>query len=302
MKTKWLKAQLRDLIELFVLPGMSMFLPWKLCFGFFKLVCRCDFLYRAQSTAVLSKVQGFDVPGLDAQQFAYQRRLVTLVDHADMFLVWTRGRKWLDKFVVTQGQWPAADSAAVLCTFHWGAGMWCLRDARLKGLKAHILVASLKKENFRGRPVLHWYAKLRTDTIARELGRATIDASQTLRSVLKALKSNEQIMAVVDVPADAVAGSTQVSLLGQTASVPKGLLRVAADNKIPVTVFTVGVCLQTGTRRLQIHTLPVEQDTDVLIPKVFAFLDAAIKDAPPAWHFWSEVDRFFLGSRTNKEI
>lgn len=300
MKLSWFLVQLRDILELFLIPCIALFLPWRLCFRFFKIVCRLGFLYKAQAAGVVDNFKSFNLGGAEEENFVYHRRLVTLVDHADMFLVWSRGRSWIKKNIQINGQWPAPDNASVLCTFHWGAGMWSLRDTRLSGLKAHALVASLKKENFVGRPVLHFYAKLRTKTIAREIGCETIDATVTLRAVLKALKSNEQIMAVVDVPADAVAASTEVHLLGAVAKVPKGLLRVAADNKLPVTVFTVGISMETGQRYMNIKTLAVEEDADVLIAEVFSYLDDAIKGQPSAWHFWGEANRFFVGMNAQK--
>ena len=49
----------------------------------------------------------------------------------------------------------------------------------------------------------------------------------------------------------------------------------------------------TGRRTLRITQLGVCTDADQLIRDVFARLEAAIREDPPAWHFWSEAPRFF---------
>lgn len=289
----WARVQSRDLVELFVLPLLAVVLPWSLCFALYKRLAKLPWLYRQTAERALQQAQQRGWVS-DPGQWLARRKLVTLVDHADFCLTWTRTGRWLQRYMNTQGQWPQRDVPAVLCTFHWGAGMWSLRHARQAGLDAHILVAPLSGAHFKGRPVLRAYAKARTRALTRELGHDTLDASAPLRPVLKALRRNEQIMAVIDVPADAVSASSNIELLGMQARVPRGLLRLAADHAIQVTVFTVGINLETGHRHLQLDTLAVERDVDVLIAKVFSRLEDAMRMQPEAWHFWSEADRFFV--------
>lgn len=293
VRVHWARVQARDAVELFVLPGLAVLLPWPLCFALYKRLARLPWLYRQTANNALKQAQQRGWVS-DPQQWLMRRKLVTLVDHADFGLTWARSRRWLARYMHTQGQWPQPHAPAVLCTFHWGAGMWSLRHARNAGMDAHILVAPLNGEHFAGRPVLHAYAKARTRALTRELGHETLNASVPLRPVLKALRRNEQIMAVIDVPADAVSASSDVELLGMHARVPRGLLRLATDHAIPVTVFTVGINLETGHRKLILETLPVERDTETLIARVFSKLDDALRWQPEAWHFWSEADRFFV--------
>ncbi len=95
-------------------------------------------------------------------------------------------------------------------------------------------------------------------------------------------------------PADAVAASSDVKMLGSRIRVPRGLLRVAAERRVAVTVFTVGIDLENGTRQLTIHTLPMEENIEILMGQVFGKMEAVLQNAPAAWHFWSEADRFFI--------
>jgi lauroyl/myristoyl acyltransferase len=193
-----------------------------------------------------------------------------------------------------QGEWPPAGQPGLICTFHWGAGMWGLRHARASGLKAHALVAPLAGAHFGGRRVLLAYARARTAEVARALGCPALETSVSLRPVLQALRRGEQVLAAIDVPADQVSASEEIGLLGMRARVPRGLLRLAVDERLPVTVYLTGLNVGTGRRLLRIHPLGVYEDLGQLMQDVFAFLDQAIREDPPAWHFWGEAGRIFV--------
>ena len=111
--------------------------------------------------------------------------------------------------------------------------------------------------------------------------------------MLKALKAKEQVFAVVDVPADQVSASQPIQILGLHARVPRALFRVAVEQKVPVTVYRVGLNLDDGQRFLYIQQFGVYGDVDALIKDVFLVLEQAIQETPAAWHFWGEAERFF---------
>jgi len=83
-------------------------------------------------------------------------------------------------------------------------------------------------------------------------------------------------------------------LLGRRARVPRGLLRLAVDQALPVTVYLTGLRVADGRRFLRIHSLGVHDDVARLAQAVFAHLDQAIREDPPAWHFWGEAPRIFV--------
>ena len=287
-----LRTELRDLLELVLLPGLAAVLPWPLCFRLFRRLARWDGLYRQACHAALAQARerGW---ALDEADWLLKRRLVTLVDHADFYLSRTRSDAWMRRHLRVDGAWPAHDAAHILCTFHWGAGMWGLRHARARGLRAHPLVAPLEGAHFKGRAVLHWYARARTAEVGRALACAALDVSSSLRPALRALRQGEQVVAAVDVPSDQVAASETVQLLGRQMQVPKALLRLAVEQRIPVTLYLTGLDFATGERFLHIELLGVRDDLGALAQEVFARLDRAIQAEPAAWHFWGEAPRFF---------
>lgn len=286
-------VECRDLLELVLLPGLAAVLPWRVCFWVFQRVARWHWLYAEASNSALQQARERGWSGEDEKHWLWVRKLVTLVDHADHYLGLTRSNNWMKHHLSVEGQWLPAGQAAVLCTFHWGAGLWGLRHAAASGMQAHALVAPVNANNFLGRSVLHAYVRSRVKHVATTLRSPTLDVSASLRPALRALRKLEPIMAAVDVPSDQVSTSTTVSLLGMQASVPRALFRLAAESRIPVQVYVTGLDTQTGDRFLRIKTLGIYSDTDQLIVSVFHELELILAEEAPAWHFWNVSERFF---------
>lgn len=290
-----LRIELRDLIELVVVPGLAALLPWSWCFRLFKRLARIDWFYRRTTHEALrqAKALGQVPPGTELEWLT-TRRLVTLVDHADYYLAVTRSDAYMRRHMQVHGTWPSPEQAGVLLSFHWGAGMWALRHAAAQGIKGHALVAALDGSPFAGRKVLHRYAIARTAQVGVALRHSPLVISGSLRPVVQALRSGEQVLGLVDVPADQAEGSSlPITVCGMAARVPKGLLRLAFDMQVPVTVYINGFDVQTGQRFLRMEQIPSQPDLQTLADTVFQRLDGCMKESTALWHFWSEGHRFF---------
>lgn len=287
------RVEARDLFELVLLPGLAALLPWNLAFRVLRRMARGLAPYARTTDAAVAQADARGWVG-NAAHWSLVRRIVTLVDHADFYLARTRSDAWMARHMDVQGHWPQPGQPGLICTFHWGAGMWGLRHLGESGLKVHALVAPLQGAHFAGRSVLWAYARARTAEVTRALGCPALDTSVSLRPVLQALRRGEQVVAAIDVPADQVSASEEISLLGMQARVPRSMFRLAVDQRLPVTVYLTGLQVANGRRFLRIHQLGVRDDLHQLIKDVFAFLDQAIREDPPAWHFWSEADRIFV--------
>lgn len=289
-----LRVELRDLIELVLVPGLAAILPWRWCFALFKRLARIDWFYRRASHEALRQAQalGQVPPGTEAEWLA-TRRLVTLVDHADYYLAITRSDAYMRRHMHVQGQWPSPEQAGVLLSFHWGAGMWALRHAAARGIKGHALVAALDGTPFAERKVLQRYAVARTAQVGVALRRPPLVISGSLRPIVQALRNKEQVLGLVDVPSDQAEGSLPITVCGMAARVPKGLLRLAFDMQVPVTVYINGFDVQTGQRFLRVEQIPSQPDLQTLTNVVFQRLNGCMDESKALWHFWSEAHRFF---------
>ena len=288
-----LRHEARDLLELVLVPGLAVFLPWSMCFRLFRWGCRFDILYRQECRDALAHAHARGcVPG-DAARWLQTCRLVTLIDNADFYLSRTRSDRWMARHLDVAGDWPAPGVASLLCTFHWGAGLWALRNIGSKGLTAHAIVAQHSRFNFEGRTVRYLYYGARNRENERALGTPGIEVSASPRPIMHALRANQQVIAAVDVPADQVAATEPISILGHHARVPRGLFRIAAESQVPMFVFLTGIRISDGKRTLQIHRLSANHDMQHLLREAFALLEEAIIANPAAWHFWKIAPRFF---------
>lgn len=283
----------KDALELMIAPALAAVLPWRWAYRLMRWSTRFLPLYEDAARHALAEYSARFVPHPDAATWLRLRKLVTWIDHADHYLGNTRSDRWMARHLRVRGQWPAPGSAALLLTFHWGAGMWGLRHASHAGLAPHALVASTEGEPFRGRTVLGWYARARTATVKRALGAEPLDITRSLRPALKALHGGGQVLAAIDVPADQSASAENIQLAGLPAAVPRALHRLAVEQRVPVYVYVTGFDVASGQRSLDIIPLGVHTDVHMLIQAVFAELEKLLLAQPAAWHFWGEAQRFF---------
>lgn len=287
-----LRVQVRDVLELWLLPGLAALMPWWLGFRWLRLLAGWPWLYRDACDEALRAAQALGMAP-DPQAWLREHRLMRLVDHADMFLARTRSDRWLHRHVDVQGSWQVEGQAAVLVTFHWAAGMWAHRHARASGLKPHMLLARPTEGDYARRGVLRRYAQARARTVAQADGRPVIFVPGALASLREAWQRDEQVIVVIDVPPDQVKLTAPQQVLGRRAHMPIGLPRLAVQGRIPVTVFTLGFDARTGRRDLRLHPLGVWEDEAALGARIFEHFDRVVRERPACWHFWSVAERFF---------
>lgn len=286
-----LRLEARDALELVLLPGLAAVLPWRWSFALFRRLAHWPGLYREACERALAQAQAMGRVD-DVARWLHERRLVTLIDHADHYLARTRGDAWLRRHVRAQGEWAVAGQGALLVTFHWGCGMWAQRHATAHGLGPHTLVAS--PAGLRGRWVLRRYIEARLRTLERaQGGRGVIHVPGPMRPVQRALAAREQVVLVIDVPADQVAATAGVTVLGRPVRVPSALVRQAVQQQWPVTLYTLGLDVASGERDLRLEPLGVFDTVEALLERIFRRFDELLRERPAAWHLWSEAERFF---------
>ena len=291
---KRLYVESRDLLEYVLVPGLAAVLPWSWSFALFKRIARCPSLYRAQTEVALHHARVCGMVGDDEQAWMAKRRLTDILDHADHYLICFRAnRAWMRKYVQSQGHWECADSAGLLWTFHWGTGMWALRHAREHGMRVQMVLAAPQGPDFVGRRVFSWYVRARMRSVERALGSKIIFVPGGMQGIRQALTADMQVAVVMDVPSDQVKVTRLTPLLDRAVSVPAVLPHMAVEQQLPVTVYYMGVDMQTGKRLLTIAPLGMSDDAGALTDQAFLHLDQLLRSDSALWHFWAIAPRFF---------
>lgn len=289
-----LRTEARDLVELVLVPGLAALLPWSWCYRLYTRLARWSWLYGMQCDEALLQARRYGGVGDDEAQWLMERRLVTLLDHADHYLYRTRSTAWMRRHMDVHGCWEPGGCAGLLWTFHWGMGMWALRNAREHGLQAPMVLAAPSGPDFVGRTVFGCYVRARMRSVELALGEPVIFVPGGMSGVREALAQGKQVIVVMDVPQDQVSVTRKTPLLGMPVSVPAVLPQLAVEQALPVTVFYMGIDLRTGRRKLHIAPLGVYSDAKALADVAFAHLDRLLRTSPAAWHLWAQAPRFFV--------
>ncbi len=83
-------------------------------------------------------------------------------------------------------------------------------------------------------------------------------------------------------------GQRPVELLGHPASLPDGLLQLAADADVPIVPCWVELDFASGRRRVVIGEARAAAPFDATLSAIAATLDGLIRASPAAWMFWRE--------------
>lgn len=289
-----MSGNVRDLLELFFLPGLAAAMPWRFGSAF----CRrraAERWYDAEAQAAWSSARGF-LPIANPESWMRGYRLGRLFDHADLFLVQTRGERWLERWVEVQGNWPERGPFIVV-TFHYGNGFWGIRHLRRAGFTVQAVRRGFDRSLFGPAWVRYLYARLRTWVTDRAFGLATLpDDAHSVRKLRQALRQGRCVLGLFDVPVEAGRKTIAAEFFGRPARFPRGLLYLARTESVPLVVYTLCTDADSGHKRLRIFPPIRVEDEQHAGREVVRLLEKAIRDDPMAWHHWAGIERFFAGA------
>jgi lauroyl/myristoyl acyltransferase len=285
-----LRREFRVLIERFIVPILIAILPWWLGFRIARRLAHIPWFFRErveQTVAVATRYGMVD----DPVRFAFEQRLVHIVDQADMYLLKLRSDRFIDRHFDIEGQWPEGAGSMIALSFHWGAGFWALRAIRRSGRRFAILSARHDPEMFTGKSLLYRYARVRIGEGIRVSGHPLVFIGDGPRPMLRALHSGVSLMTSIDVPN--VGGEVPVRMLGRDARLPTGMIKLAQKAQVPIVFFAAWLDPSTGRRTLRIRAPLMVNDRDSAMAIATAHFDEMMATAPAAWHFWAYADAFF---------
>lgn len=289
------RVQARDVLELWLIPLLAVFLPWRLCFAFYRRLAGWSWLFRKKIDDDLSMALRYHlIRPEDAAAFARERRLVNLMDIADCFISYTRPVSWLRHHARIDGQWPDPNQAAIIFAFHWGTGPWLLRHAHLAGSPLHVMGnAHIRREQFRGRPLLYWSGIMRLHHPYHSLKHPVIDNQNELRSIVTNIQSGQHILLLPDVPADEFqAKALQTTLFDYSVDLPAGMFHFAVRHQLPCAIAFCALNTETGQREMTLRHLDKASTAEELCHDVMRYLDQANRVHPAQWHFYNIFPRF----------
>lgn len=237
---KKITRELGDYLELFVIPALSVLMPWPLAMRFFRLVARVPFLYTESTRNALA---GGHYLGLvdDEARWIRQCKIGQIVDFADVFWLMTRGEGYLNRYVDENLSQQLSEQQIIFVP-HYGAGMWIYPLLVNHGVPLTLLVNSPTKA-WRARQL---YGRLRFYWLKR-LGVRIITAKDML-AVRDALRKKRSILVLPDLPQAADLKAYQLPTELGELNVASSFFELAENRKIPIINAILDLDIATGRR------------------------------------------------------
>jgi phosphatidylinositol dimannoside acyltransferase len=285
-----------DALCLYVIPASTALLPWRLGFAWLRVLARASFLHRDSVESLWAGAAPFFADA-DPRRWKYRARLLLLVEHTDTYLTLLRSDRWWRRHIAVHGEFPAADSANMLLTFHWGTGNWVWRLLRAHGIGAWFLARRPHGRSLGLSRLSHWYGQLRGWSLRRIGSAGVIFTGDSADAIRRALAEKSSVTGMLDVGARAGQQTVAGMLLDRQARLPFGLARIAQETGTAVTLFSVGLDWNSGDRDLAIEVIPAGTDAAGIMRAYIAHLDARLRGAPEAWQMWHEAPAIFAQER-----
>ncbi len=287
-------SNLRAALEFLLLPMLVAALPWRLGARLARVFARLPWLYGdvVRGCVAQARAMGF-VDDDDARAFARHNRWLRLIDHADLWVSRWWGEHHRRHHLTREGAWPEGTGPVIAVTFHWGTGLWGIRDLRATGRRIACLSTRFTPAHVGHVSVTFRYGWVRLGEVERIAGAPLIYAATAARPLLKTIHHGDSVLALLDVPPDDVGGRHPVRLLDRDAILPSGLIKLARRTGVPVVFFACDVDPVSYRRRLRVSPAFVVDDQRQAMQRAADALDALIRECPAAWMFWPLAPAFF---------
>ena len=284
-------AQLRTFRETIYWPALAALQPWSRGFSRLDWIARRDDVYAASTAEAVAGARSY-APIENEQDWKRRYRLTRLVDHCDMFLIRSRGRRWFDSYVRVEGEFPRT-GPYIAMTFHWGAGLWAIAQMHATGVPVHFVAARVIREHFHGDAVAYRYALARNQTVERAGGAPVIYTGGASAAIESALSAGHAVVALYDIPAPMSSSTLSTTVYGRRVELPAGMANIAMRTGVPVVGFDMGLDYLSGHRRLHIDPAFRPASAQEFADRLGRTMTRLLTTDSAAWHFSGLASQFF---------
>jgi phosphatidylinositol dimannoside acyltransferase len=292
----WLaiKRELRDLLSLWLAPGLAAILPWHWCLSIYWRLSASTLLMREE---VAGSRGGRQMLGLDGNDTEFDRRFRFgfLLEHADVFRTFARGWRGL---AATMPMRPdgATDVGGGLCFFfNFNQGLPALATLRAAGFNVHLVYRSLDQRPAGVGWFRYGYMRLRLRMVAAVCGNQGIGTGGARERIASAIAAGALVCVAADTPPRPNTGLVPVRFPGgRDAWWRSGVLKLALQLPGPIRCFNVHLDWSTRRRTLQLMVLPDSPRLEELVWTLNEEFLGSLERQPELWFYWPGPQGFFL--------
>lgn len=288
-----LRRELRDLLELVVIPGAAALLPWSAGFRVLRFISKRSWPYRGLGDDALRQIMVVQPPP-DPQAWRAEYRLTQITELTDYWLSLFRSNRWLERHMRVEGEWPERGPFIAL-GFVWGnAGFWCLRQLGTAGLKRALVYRPVEPEERASGWIRYHYFRARMRHFHRAAGGPGVPTGGAWERIQALIQEKHVIVVVADAPPVGAHSTLDIRLLGRPAQFRTGILRLVVESGVPVVVYSVRLDRDSGARILRIRDPIQPRDVEQLAVAAAAQLDRLLTEDSAGWAYWTGACGFFV--------
>ena len=285
-----LATECRDLLTFFLLPLPALLLPWRLAWPFYWRVAARRGVFSNQTERALAQARNSLQNPPDAE-WARRFRSVLIVDLVDFWfsLLCPWRLRWR---IRARGAWPTRGPVVIIGS-HWGPGFGALRSMRWAGIRPHFIFRKTPSERFRGQRVRQLFVTLRLRHQKRLFPGKCYHPGGYPRRLLRALRRDEHILVLADVPAGPHDDAAVIEVFGRPAVISTGMLGLTVRAGASFVTYAQGLDVATGDRDLRIDCLRQSASRRELLEALAGFLEETLERDPAQWQLWFAAAQFF---------
>lgn len=294
--TPWLaiKRELRDLLSLWLVPGLAALLPWRWCLRLYWWLAGTGLLMREE---VAGSRGGRAMLGLASDDRAFDRRFCFgfLLEHADLFRALGRGWRGLARTLPLRVSADDAPRAGLCFFFNFNQGLPALAALRAAGYQAHLVYRSLERRPAGVGWLRYAYMRLRLRMVARVCGNPGIGTGGARERIAATIAAGGLVCVAADTPPRPGTGLVPIRFPdGREAWWRSGVLKLALELPGARRCFQVRLDWDTRERTLELKRLAPTGELAVLTTQLNAEFAQALASQPELWFYWPAPQGFFL--------
>lgn len=291
----WLaiKRELRDLLSLWLVPGLAALLPWHWCVRLYWQLAGSRLLMREE---VAGSRGGRQMLGLrpDDPEFDRRFRFGFLLEHADVYRALGRGWRGLARTMPLQRHDGDAAIGGLCFFFNFNQGLPALAALREAGYQVHLVYRSLSARPEGVGYLRYAYMRLRLHMVAVVCGNRGIGTGGARERIAATIANGGLVCVAADTPPRPGTGLVQVRFPGdRQAWWRSGVLKLALQLPGPRRCFSVHLDWTTRQRSLNLVLLPSSQRLDELVATLNDEFLASLSQQPELWFYWPGPQGFF---------
>jgi hypothetical protein len=284
--------EIRDLLSLFLVPGLAAVMPWRWCVWIFWQLSRWPFLVREE---VGGSRGGRMTLGFDPGDASFDRRfrMGFLLEYADTFRTLTFGWRGLARTMAISGDIDRPAGGALCFFFNFNQGLPALAHLRALGYDVYLVYRSLDRRPDGVGWVRYLSMRLRGAMVKKVCGNSGIGTGGARERIAQTVREGGLPCVAADTPPRSGTGIIEVAFPGdRRAWWRSGILKLALDLDCPLLCFTVDVDWVTRERRVVLTRLPPGQDLNALAGSLSArFIEQWVRE-PALWFYWPAPQGF----------